>query len=806
MISKWQLVVFMITIFFVTGSAFANPVLSGVESGNVSVQQTDPNTLQVNQTSSQAIIDWHSFNIAPNEATHFIQPAGGVALNRIDPTQGASQIFGQLTATGRIILINQAGIFFGPGSKVDVAGIIASTSDMTNAHFLAGHYVFDQPSAFHGSIVNQGAIIAADHGLVALLGTGVANDGSIKARMGTVILASGKTFTVDLTGDQLVNFAVNGQADAQGINPNANAPQGSTLPDGVRNTGAIYADAGTVVLSANAAQGVLDHAINMSGIIEAKSVGVQNGEIILSGDDTPNGIVDVSGTLDASGLDSGSTGGKIQITGQNLLVDNSAILNASGDVGGGEILIGGDAHGLGSLTHAKATVIMPEAEILANAITSGNGGKIVAWADNVTRAYGHFSAMGGALSGNGGFIETSAAYLDVAGVKVNTSAPHGTVGTWLLDPDDIAIQEAFLSSNITTSGSNPVIFTATPGTGGSVLTLNDLTTQLGLTNVDVVTADGSITVGNLVSWASGNSLTLQASDSIILNAGFNASTAALTLTANSINVTSAASITVASLTANGAVTFDNGGLTTTGNQIYSSTVTLASDTALTTSAPSSSIQLNGGVAGTGNLTLTGQGGGDTFTLSGSSSLSGSISIVDQQGILLNSSTVNASGLSGVVNLVLTCPSCTSSSIINSGSLIANGSTFATFSGINTVNGPGTGTLTLPSLPSGKSAWNITISSSTSGSIGDPFNYTGFQFGSPAPAPTPPPTSSIVNVMTSANSTYLSNQNSPSQSLAANITGYSIGNDITNGVTNNPNNDPLAQSAQTVSTGGACGKP
>ena len=123
--------------------SLANPVLDHVASGNVTVSQT-ATTTQVNQASDQAIIHWNSFNIGSGEHTQFVQPnSSAVALNRISPTQGASQIFGQLSANGRIILVNQAGIFFGSGSKVDVGGIIASTVDITNSNFLAGKYIFD---------------------------------------------------------------------------------------------------------------------------------------------------------------------------------------------------------------------------------------------------------------------------------------------------------------------------------------------------------------------------------------------------------------------------------------------------------------------------------------------------------------------------------------------------------------------------------------------------------------------------------------------------------------------------------------
>src|SRR5688572_15822528 len=88
----WAAFFSILAMFIFTGSAYANPVLEGVASGAAAVQQTQ-NTTTIQQTSQQAILNWKSFNIQQNETTHFQQPQGGIALNRIDPGQGASSIF-----------------------------------------------------------------------------------------------------------------------------------------------------------------------------------------------------------------------------------------------------------------------------------------------------------------------------------------------------------------------------------------------------------------------------------------------------------------------------------------------------------------------------------------------------------------------------------------------------------------------------------------------------------------------------------------------------------------------------------------
>ncbi len=512
--------------FMLTEAALANPVLDSVAAGQVAVQQS-PNSTVVTQGSNQAIINWQSFNIGAAEKTHFEQPTGGVALNRISPAQGASQIYGQLSATGKIILVNQAGIFFGPGSRVDVGGIIASTSDISDANFLAGKYNFDKSSAYNGAIINQGTIHAAENGLVALVGTGVRNDGTIEAHAGNVVLASGNKFTVDLYGDQLINFTVDEAATSAGVDH-----QGNKLSDGVRNNGMVMADGGTIIVSAKAARGVVDNVVNMKGVAQARSVSEKNGVIILDGGD---GNISVSGKIDVSGTTKYARGGKVKILAKNIHIEKTAMIDASGNAGGGEILIGGNYQGKGPEQNAYSTRVDNGAQINADAIESGNGGRVIVWADNDTAFYGSISARGGSVNGDGGFVETSGHYLDVTGISINLLSSTGHNGTWLLDPTDLTISTG-ATSNITTLGST---FTGDANSTTSILNITTLTTALNTANVIVQTTgggtglgSGDIIVGTPIGsdgnplWTSSNTLELSAYRNIQLNNNITSSAAA----------------------------------------------------------------------------------------------------------------------------------------------------------------------------------------------------------------------------------------------------------------------------------------
>ena len=257
-----------IACIFTAGVAYSNPQLNNVAAGQAQVLQTQ-NKTTINQTSQRAVINWHSFNIGKGESTHFQQPAGGVAFNRINPQQGASSIYGKLTATGQIILSNPAGIYFGPNSFVNVGGMIATTANIADEDFMQGHYQFLKVNGYNGAVINDGAIYAAQHGLVALVAPGVVNNGVIHAKLGQVILASGEAFTVSFSTNNLINFKI----DASTTQPGKDR-FGNRLKNGVSNTGKIIANGGTVLLSAKTAQGILDNVINLEDVVKVGSFGL----------------------------------------------------------------------------------------------------------------------------------------------------------------------------------------------------------------------------------------------------------------------------------------------------------------------------------------------------------------------------------------------------------------------------------------------------------------------------------------------------------------------------------------------------
>lgn len=156
-------------------AGYAAPTGGVVTAGAAGITTTGVKTT-ITQTTQNAAINWQSFGIAAGEAVQFAQPnSNSVALNRVlgsDP----SAIFGNLSANGKVFLINPNGVLFGNGSNVNVGGLVASTLGMTDANFMAGQYKFSNPGS--GTVVNEGTI-RADGGYVALIGTSVSNQGVI---------------------------------------------------------------------------------------------------------------------------------------------------------------------------------------------------------------------------------------------------------------------------------------------------------------------------------------------------------------------------------------------------------------------------------------------------------------------------------------------------------------------------------------------------------------------------------------------------------------------------------------------------
>ena len=290
-----------------SGNVQAMPENGSVKAGSANISQSG-NTMDIQQNTSKVAIDWTGFDIHKQETVNFHQPdASSVALNRV-LSNSATEIYGNLNANGRVFLINPNGVLFGQGAEVNVGGLVASTRDISNENFMKGDYTFSGNS--DAAVINAGTI-KAEGGVVALLARDAENTGSILTKGGSTVLAAGSNMKIDYEGDGKINLNVNAAA--------VNAK--------VLNSGSIKADGGYVVMTARDASNVLNTVVNNSGTIEAKSLKNVNGTILLDGGE--QGVVQVGGSIDASGDIAGETGGNIKAIGAYTNVTGS--LKATGD-------------------------------------------------------------------------------------------------------------------------------------------------------------------------------------------------------------------------------------------------------------------------------------------------------------------------------------------------------------------------------------------------------------------------------------------------------------------------------------------
>ncbi len=544
----------------------ANPLGGSVVNGQASFNSSG-NILTVTNTPG-TIIHWNDFSIQQNEITRFAQQsASSAVLNRVI-TNNPSQILGALQSNGRVFLVNPNGIVFGAGSSVDVAGMVATTLNLSNADFLAGRHNFTNPSPTGGGVgvSNAGNITAQSGGEIYLIAPNVQNSGVITAPNGEILLVAGNS--VELVNSLDPNLRVN-----------ITAPAGD-----VTNVGQLVSNAGSL--------GLFGTIVKNSGTVSADSATLQGGKIVFKATQR----VDAGGSISAQG------------------------------VGGGEIKVLADMH--------SGTV-------------------------NVTGALDASAPN----RGNGGFIETSAAHVQVADTaRVTTLAANGKNGTWLIDPQDFMIA----------------------ATGGDI-TGATLSAQLDTTSVLIQSVNGAA-VGNGDIWVNdainmvgtvATTLTLQAVNDINLNANIISTGGALNVVLNADNDSSGVGVVNLGTTT---ISLNGGTISALASAGSSGVVNLAAGTATLNSAINvSTLNISGGTLnGIGSLTVTNSYNQTSGTLGNNFA---SIDITQTTGNLLLSNM----GATGSVILTAITGAIIGNGAITAASLATNSVGGTTMNGANGVN-------------------------------------------------------------------------------------------------------------------------
>ncbi len=614
------------------------------------------NTLNINQSTNRAAIDWSTFNVGAQAQVNFNQPgSSSVTLNRVLDSN-PSQIFGKITAPGQVYLTNPGGVYFAPSASADVGGLVATTHRISVDDFMAGKTSFDRNGAT-GSVINEGQLKAALGGYIALLAPEVRNSGVIVANLGTVALAAGEVFELQFDGNNtLANIRV--------------TP--STIKALVENKSAVLAPGGLILLSAQALDRVQGGIVKNSGTLAANGMQQRGGRIVLSASDAidnsgsisanasadgPSGRITLSaptisssGVIEARGLDP-SSGGSIAISAGNFTQTASGAMDVSAPTQGGSLSIDASASvQLAGRLDASAT-----ADHASDGVSASQGGSIAVQAAQITLTDAQLKAAGGI--GGRITLDASAAApnaptaplpapepgkLALTGTtSINTRGRRGTGGSITLLGDDIGLNDTTALDASGTSGGGKVLVGGDWQGSGDLHQATTLTMQAGASiaasaleggdggkvvlwskakNADSVTRfDGSITANSASAGKGGQ---VETSGTTLL---VGESARVSTLAANGEAGTwllDPTNFTIAS--GSGALTTSSIGATTLGTSLNTSDVTIATsgtangadlgDITLAAAPTWSShtltltahndININANIAGTGTSALT----------------------------------------------------------------------------------------------------------------------------------------------------------------------------------------------------------
>jgi filamentous hemagglutinin family protein len=461
--------------------------------------------------------------------------------------------------------------------------------------------------------------------------------------------------------------------------------------------------------------------------LTAKNGDVENsGTIAASNANGDGGVVKVqavtgaatnTGTIDVSSSVIGGKGGSVEVLGEYVNLSGNSFVNADGDSGGGQVLIGGDKLGENpEVQNAINTFFGETARITADATRAGDGGKVIVYADGTTDFLGSITARGGVESGNGGLIESSGKEM----IRINPTAipdararsESGLAGEWLIDPFSLEIFGTGSPSGFT----NPTTYEYV-GNGSAYMDIVTLQSALNAgTSVNLTTSAGdgilkwnSNAILDYNGFAKGVNLSLNASgDLYFLGKIFDSTPGGETINVNFV--------------AGGAIHFDGSGsnlavINTGGGGVH---LTAGTDILMTGNGSSQGV-IN--TSGGGILLEAGRkvlatsvnmnSAGGSVNVKGNAQ---SLTTGDFKGVELNATTINSG--SGSISLV---GHAGNGSIGNYGVYIHTGSNVQTTTGGITINGRGGNNTTGSNAYGIKMFGSGTTVQSASGSI----NLNGF---------------------------------------------------------------------------------
>ncbi len=733
----------------------AQTIVPGGDTGTQVIRNGDRLDIQggaISGDGSNLFHTFEQFNVLTGETANFL--SAPQIQNILGQVVGgnASMINGILQVTGsnaNLFLLNPAGIVFGPNATLNVPGAFTATT-ANGVGFDGGWFggttndyqaLVGSPNSFifatsttsqPGIVFNAGNLAVGDRQSLNLIGGMTVNTGSLSAPGGQITIAavpgetenlvlvrinqSGMLLSLDILPSEWTEANQN-----PFLNSSLNLINPLTLPELL--TGGTVSDATNIRINP-------DGTVSLTG--SNLRISTETGTTIVTGQvsvSTENGM-----------------GGSVTAIGEKVGVIGAQI-DASGSLGGGDVRIGGDYQGNGLLPTAARTFVSNDAMIRADA-SSGNGGRVIVWADELTGFYGQISARGGENFGNGGFAEVSGKENLIFNGLVDLTAPNGIWGTLLLDPWKITISNAadnppglandFLNTLESTPGNQDITISVATleKQSGDILIqatheieiLDDISLTFNQPGSITFTAENNITIapGVSLTFNSASSVKFIADSDNKLGGAFSMDPTQ-SITASGADVTiSGAQITVGTidtsgkgtnspggditLTANGILNANSGNITT--GQLNSSATGNASAGNISLTSTNGNITVNADVKAnedavnssttgqgtSGNIILTVNGTGNidttnaTLNSSTKNGTAGTIDLITQGGDIitgaLNASSTSSNSTAGNINIDAVTGSANVTGTVSSNNLTVRGSEIDFTGGANTVKGTG----------------------------------------------------------------------------------------------------------------------
>ncbi|MGD1899300.1 MAG: CHAT domain-containing protein [Phormidesmis sp.] len=423
------------------------------------------------QAGSNLFHTFDEFSLEDSQTANFLSDSDVSNIVGQVSTQSPSYIDGVVQVSGsdaNLYLVNPAGVLFGPSAQLSLLGsftattadkigfgedwldVTASQSDYAQLTAAPSAYRFtpSNPSA----VVNQGDLAVAAGESLVLMGGAVINEGRLEASGGQIGLAA-------VEGNSVVYLTAPGSLLSLEV----------AQQDFPSETGDAFSPTDLPVLITGQPE--------PDTPVEATNLTVQpDGQVMLAGLPVSSDGGAVTGEL--STRSQTASGGTIALLGESLSLINANI-DASGSTGGA-VRIGGGTQAEINLPTSESSIVS-QSDLLADGL-EGAGGEIVV-RSQTSRLSGYISAQGAT---QGGFIETSADYLDIAGLDLSANGATGN-GHWLIDPVDIEIVSGAAGFNqvdpsaIATNLDNglDVEIVTTPSAIGGDITLTDSIDQTG---------------------------------------------------------------------------------------------------------------------------------------------------------------------------------------------------------------------------------------------------------------------------------------------------------------------------------------